>query len=248
MIKIDDLSYRIVEKNLLKNIGFNIEKGEIVGIIGPNGSGKTTLLKHIYGDLKSKEKILFYSKYLEEYSNKELAQKMAILIQENSLEKLEITIFDFCLMGRYSYKKIFEEYNEKDWKIVEEYLKKVGLFEMRERKVKELSGGEKQRLLIARAFIQETEYIILDEPTNHLDIKYGIELMETLKSSGKTIVITLHDLNLAMSYCDKIVVIKNGKLLSIGNPREVLTEKKLKEIFEMDFKIIEVENKKIIYY
>lgn len=248
MIKIDDLSYEINGKNLLKDIGIEIEKEEIVGIIGPNGSGKTTLLKHIYGDLKSKGKILFYEKYLEEYSNRELAQKMAILIQENSLNRLEMTISDFCLMGRYSYKKVFEEYNEEDWKVVEKYLKKLGLFEMRKRKVKELSGGEKQRLLIARAFVQETEYIILDEPTNHLDIKYGIELMEILKKCKKTIVVTLHDLNLAMRYCDKILIIKDGRVVTFGETMEVMREDILKEVFGIEFKIVEIDDKKIIYY
>lgn len=248
MININELSYEVDDKVILQNMTCNIKKNKITGIIGPNGSGKTTFLKHIYKEIPSKNKIYLDNKLVELYDSKNFSRKMSVLIQENNLNKLNLTVFDFCLMGRYPYKKLFEDYNKEDFEIVEFYLNKTNILHYKDRYVNTLSGGEKQRVMITRAFVQETEYIALDEPTNHLDIKVKIELMEILKNINKTIIVTLHDIDLALKFCDEVMIIKNGKLCSFGNTEDIIQEEILNPIFEVDFKIINIDGQKIIYY
>ena len=137
-------------------------------------------------------------------------------------------------MGRTPHKKMLEQDNENDYRIVREMLEKVDMLNYAKRNFSTLSGGEKQRVLLARALAQQVELIILDEPTNHLDIKYQIEILNLVKSLGITVVAALHDLNLAAAYCDRLYVMNKGNIVSSGTPKEVLTTKLIKEVYEVD--------------
>ena len=245
-LQVNNLKFSIDNEEILKDISFDIKKGAFVGIIGPNGSGKSTLLKNIYRVYKpSSGKIILEERLLSKLKEKECAQKIAVLAQESN------TYFDFTVeqivkMGRYPYKSIFEDYSKEDLQIVRQTLQKVGLENDMNRTFSKLSGGEKQRALIARALVQNADFLILDEPTNHLDIGYQIQLMDLVKNLKMTTLAAIHDINLAAMYCDYLIVIHKGKIIKVGSPEEVITVALLKEIFGVNAYVgINPINKKI---
>lgn len=245
-LQVNNLKFSIDNEEILKDISFDIKKGAFVGIIGPNGSGKSTLLKNIYRVYKpSSGKIILEERVLSKLKEKECAQKIAVLAQESN------TYFDFTVeqivkMGRYPYKSIFEDYSKEDLQIVRQTLQKVGLENDMNRTFSKLSGGEKQRALIARALVQNADFLILDEPTNHLDIGYQIQLMDLVKNLKMTTLAAIHDINLAAMYCDYLIVIHKGKIIKVGSPEEVITIALLKEIFGVNAYVgINPINKKI---
>lgn len=230
-LQVRNLKFTIDKKEILKDISFDVPKGSFVGVIGPNGSGKSTLLKNIYRLYKPcSGTISLDNKNLFKMKDKECAKEIAVLAQESN-SQFDFTVEQIVKMGRYPYKSIFEDYSRKDLEIVKEMLKKVGLEDYRERSFSNLSGGEKQRALIARALVQDTDFLILDEPTNHLDIGYQIQLMDIIKELNTTTLSAIHDMNLAAMYCDYIVVMKDGKISRIGKPNEVITSEVLKDVF-----------------
>lgn len=236
-LKVENLHYNINEDSILEGVNIEVKKGEFVGLIGPNGSGKSTLLKNIYKVYKpTKGNIFIDSTGISKLSNKELARKMAVMVQENNLE-FDIKVLDMVILGRYSHKKLLESSNNNDYEVAENSLKEVGLAGYEERSFFSLSGGEKQRVLIARALTQEAEFIILDEPTNHLDIRYQFQIMNILKKQNITVFSSIHDLNIAAFYCDKIFAINNGKIVHNGTPEKVLNKKLIKELFGVEAEI-----------
>lgn len=230
-IQVKNLRFSIDNKETLKDISFDIPKGSFVGIIGPNGSGKSTLLKNIYRLYKpSSGKIILDNKDLSKMKDKECAKEIAVLAQESN-SQFDFTVEQIVKMGRYPYKSVIEDYSKDDLKMVLEMLKKVGLDDYSYRSFSNLSGGEKQRALIARALVQNTDFLILDEPTNHLDIGYQIQLMDLVKSMNITTLSAIHDMNIASMYCDYLIVMKDGQIKKFGNVEEVITSETLKEIF-----------------
>lgn len=230
-VEVKNLTFNIDKNEILKDISFDIPKGSFMGVIGPNGSGKSTLLKNIYRLYKpSTGSILIDNKELGKMKDKDCAKEIAVLAQENSTH-FDFTVEQIVKMGRYPYKSIFEDYSKDDLKMVKDMLKKVGLVNYTDRIFSELSGGEKQRTLIARALVQNTDFLILDEPTNHLDIGYQIQLMDLVKSLNITTLSAIHDMNLAAMYCDYLVVMKDGEIVKFGTVEEVITPKLLKEVF-----------------
>ena len=230
-LQVKNLRFSIDKEEILKDVSFEIKKGSFVGIIGPNGSGKSTLLKNIYRLYKpSSGSIILDHKALDQMKDKECAKKIAVLAQEGSTH-FDFTVEQIVKMGRYPYKTIFEDYSKDDLQMVQDMLKKVGLEKNRQRSFSGLSGGEKQRTLIARALVQNTDFLILDEPTNHLDIGYQIQLMDLVKTLDITIVSAIHDINLAAMYCDYLIVMKDGEIVKVGAVEEVITPCLLKEIF-----------------
>lgn len=231
MIEIKELSYQVRDRQILSQIDMHIKKKEFVGIIGPNGSGKSTLLKNIYKVLKPQEGSIFLmEENLTAMSNREMAQKLSVLIQEQEAS-FDFTVEEVVMMGRHARKKMLESEDNRDKKTVQEILKKIGLYSISSQSFLTLSGGEKQRVLIARAFVQDTPCLILDEPTNHLDIKYQLELMNLVKAQNKTVIAAIHDLNIASLYCSYLYVLKNGQIAVQGPPQEVLTEKTIHEVY-----------------
>ncbi len=233
ILKVDNISYQVDDVSILKDISLDIKVGEFVGVIGPNGSGKSTLLKNIYRVLRpTKGSIYLNSKDISQQTNKQVAKELAVVSQEFDYG-FDFSVRQIVLMGRYPLKEFYELENKEDERIVDLALERVGLKSFKERSFLTLSGGEKQRVLIARAIAQETEFIIMDEPTNHLDVGYQMKVMDLIRSLNKTVLTAIHDLNMAIVYCDKIVVIDQGKIVATGKPSEVITEQMIQDIYDV---------------
>ena len=221
------------------------KKDKFTGIIGPNGSGKSTMLKSIYRVLKPDNGVIYLdSKLLTDYSIRESAQKQAVLSQHNYYA-FDFQVLDLVLMGRTPYKKPMEADNEEDYAIALECLKMVGMDDYRNSNFNQLSGGEQQRVMLARALTQKTECLILDEPTNHLDIKYQLQLLNIIKNSKLTVIAALHDLNIAAMYCDELVAMKNGNILKMGTPDDILTSNFIYEMYEVEADVLKRDNGKL---
>ena len=216
-----------------------------MGIIGPNGSGKSTFLKCVYRILKpTSGEIFFNGKNIDELSFRQTALDLAVVAQHN-FYSFDFNVLDVVLMGRSPHKKILERDNKKDYDIAYKSLEIVGLKDFAERSFTTLSGGEQQRVILARALTQETESLILDEPTNHLDIKYQLQIMDIVKSLNLTVIAAIHDLNIAAMYCDRLVALKDGQIVGAGKPKDLLTEKFIKDLYEVDTQIEVLPNDNI---
>ena len=247
-IKAENINVTLEKNNILKGINIEVDNKEVVGIIGPNGSGKSTLLKCIYRVLKPNDgAILLDNVDIKEMSVKESSKRLAVLSQHNNYN-FDFTVKDIVLMGRSPHKKFMERDNEEDYDIVNEALKKVDMFEFKDRSFQSLSGGEQQRVILARALAQQPKCLILDEPTNHLDIKYQLQLMRIVKGLGIEVIAAIHDLNIAAMYCDKIYVLKDGEIIKYGKPKDVLTKEIIKDVYEVDAEVIVNEDRVNIYY
>lgn len=224
-------------KEILKGIHLDLKNKEFLGIIGPNGSGKSTFLKCVYRVQKpSAGTISFDGKKLDELSYRESALKLAVVAQHNYYS-FDFSVLDVVLMGRSPHKKMMERDNREDYAIARTALETVGLAGFEKRNFSTLSGGEQQRVILARALTQQTECLVLDEPTNHLDIKYQLEIMDIVKSLNLTVMAAVHDLNIAAMYCDRLIAIRKGEVVGIGTPRELLTEKFIHDLYEVDCEI-----------
>ncbi|WP_294131024.1 heme ABC transporter ATP-binding protein [uncultured Clostridium sp.] len=233
-IKAENINITLEKNNILKGINIEVDNKEVVGIIGPNGSGKSTLLKCIYRVLKPNDgAILLDEVDIKDMTVKESSKKLAVLSQHNNYN-FDFTVKDIVLMGRSPHKKFMERDNKEDYDIVNEALKKVDMLEFKDRSFQSLSGGEQQRVILARALAQQPQCLILDEPTNHLDIKYQLQLMRIVKNLNIEVIAAIHDLNIAAMYCDKIYVLKDGEVIKYGNPKNVLTKELIKEVYEVD--------------
>lgn len=247
-LSVQNISFGIDKTDILKDISFDVEQNSFVGIIGPNGSGKSTLLKCIYGVNKpNKGDIYFEKDNLLKISGKERAKKIAVLAQESS-GQFDFSVRQVVEMGRYPHKKTLENYSKEDEEIIERVLVDMKLIDYKERSFNTLSGGEKQRVLIARLLVQESDFIVLDEPTNHLDIGYQIEIMNTIKNMGVTVLAAIHDMNMAALYCDKVILMKKGEVINCGEVEHVLTADMLKTLFNVSAEIHDFKGRKQIVY
>ncbi|MGN0354405.1 MAG: ABC transporter ATP-binding protein [Muricoprocola sp.] len=232
-LKVENLGYQVRQKVILQDVSLEVYKGEFIGIIGPNGSGKSSLLKNIYKMLvPDKGNIYLEGQDLLRMSSHKMAQHLAVVAQENDAN-FDFTVREVVQMGRYPRKKLLETVNQQDAGIVQQMLKKVQMEQFIDRSFLSLSGGEKQRVLIARALAQETEMIILDEPTNHLDIGSQIKTLNLLKQTGKTVLTALHDLSIAARYCDRIYVLKDGRSYADGKTREIINSRLVEELYHL---------------
>ncbi len=226
-------------KEILKGISINAKRGEFVGIIGPNGGGKSTLLKCIYRALKpSSGKILLDGEDLLKMPYKKSALKMAVVGQENEIP-FDFSVEEIVAMGRTPHKKLFDADTDEDRHMVHHALEHLGMESMAKKSFSKLSGGEKQRVLLARAVAQESDFFVLDEPTNHLDISYQLEIFDFIKRLNITVVAAIHDLNMAALYCDRLYVLKDGRIEFSGTPHEVLTEENVFDVYAIKSKITE---------
>lgn len=233
-IRTDALHAMLGGTEILHGIDFTAGDRSLVGVIGPNGSGKSTLLKCIYRVLKPSEGAVFVDgQPLSEYRVRDSAKKIAVLAQHN-FYNFEFTVQDVVLMGRAPHKRALERDSAADFEIVHEAMARVGVAPLRDRLFSTLSGGEQQRVLLARALAQQTPCLILDEPTNHLDIKYQLELLDLVRSLDRTVIAAIHDLNIAAMYCDTIFVMQSGRIVAAGAPRDVLTRSLIRSVYEVD--------------
>ncbi|WP_100402647.1 ABC transporter ATP-binding protein [Bacillus sp. FJAT-42315] len=237
-ISVQNISSSIEKKPLLKNVHVDIASGEFVGLIGPNGSGKSTLLKNIYRVLKPDAgMITLDDENIFKLSSRNVAQKLAVVSQETP-SLFDFTVAEIVSMGRSPHKKFLEADSKKDHQVIDHCLQKVGMTNFIHTPFTSLSGGEKQRVMIARALAQEAQVLVLDEPTNHLDIHHQLQILDLVRKLNMTVFAALHDLNLAAAYCDCIYVIENGEIITSGAPSEVLTTDMLKEVFRVEADII----------
>ena len=238
LLNVDQLSWQISNKVILKDISFTVSKGEVIGIIGPNGAGKTSLLRCLSHQQKNtKTSILSGDVYLKNksinhYNAKELAQHFAHVAQKAEAI-FSLTALDIVKMGLLPHKSMFAVDNDHDKQQIKLALNKVGLAHVEKMNFNQLSGGEQQRLLIARALVQQAQILILDEPTNHLDVYYQHQILNLISQLNITVIMTVHDLNLASQYCQRLLLLDKGQLVADGKPAEVLTEVQLSKVFRL---------------
>ena len=239
IIKIENLHFSYGNRDILKGIDLEISEKKITGILGPNGCGKTTLLKNILGYFKGEQGNIFLDgKESRKFSQKEKAKLISFVPQKSQLMSA-MTVEEFTLMGRLPHlNNSWDGYSKSDMEITKKYLAELDLEKFTERKAVTLSGGEFQRVLLARALTQETKIILLDEPTSALDLNHALDLMEkvreNVKEKGITAAAVLHDLNLAAMFCDELIMLKKGKVCCKGTPQKVLTKENLKKVYDID--------------
>ena len=219
----------------LDSLNFGIQKGDFAGVIGPNGSGKTTLMKAITGEIKTdKGRIFLNDKNLAQLSIREKSQNIAIVTQHT--EPVAITVEDYVLMGRMPYRSNFQFFETKeDRTIANEYMLRTDVYRLKDQLMNQLSGGERQLAGIARALTQHPRLLLLDEPTSQLDISHQIQVLNLVQElnaqMGLTVLMIIHDLNLASEYCDYLIMMKNGSIHIQGTPAEVLNYQTIEEVY-----------------
>ncbi len=250
MVDVKKVSKLFGNKKVIDDVSVKIEKGSITTFIGPNGAGKSTLLSMV-SRLVSKDtgEILIDNKEVSKTKSSELAKKISILKQTNIIN-LRLTIRELVSFGRFPYSQ--GKLSKEDWKYVDEAIEYMELKDIEDKFLDELSGGQKQRAYIAMVIAQDTEYVLLDEPLNNLDMKHSVQIMKVLRRMvdelGKTVVIVIHDINFASCYSDYIVALKNGRVIKEGRPQEIITPEVLKDIYEMNFDIKNINNNRIAVY
>lgn len=236
-----NLSFNYDSIRALQNISLEVNKGEILGLIGPNGSGKTTLLKCVNRKLRTVTgTVLIEDKDISRFSRKEIARNIGVVPQISSVS-FPFTIFDIVLMGRYSRTKRFSKEAEKDISVVQRCLELAGIEHLSSRFITEISGGEYQKVIIARALAQEPKILLLDEPILHLDINHQIEILELIRGLTQkeklAVIMVLHDFNLAARFSDKLLLLEKGSVYSTGSVGDVLTAGNIEKVFQVKVRI-----------
>ncbi len=232
----------------VQDMNIQIKKKEITTIIGPNGSGKSTVLKALTRLLKyRKGMVMLDGRDMLQYDGKELAQHVGVLPQRHSAPP-DFKVKDLVGYGRMPYQKWYSRNNEEDEKVIDWALRVTGTWDLRNKSIQECSGGESQRVWIATVLSQQPEILFLDEPTTYLDISHQLETMRLVRKlnreSGIGVVMVLHDLAQALEVSDRIVVIKNGRKYSEGTPKEVITSKMMKDVYNVDCEILHIPGRR----
>ncbi|WP_406150805.1 ABC transporter ATP-binding protein [Streptomyces sp. NBC_01012] len=230
-VDIDTLTVELAGARLVEDVTLRAGSGQLVGLVGPNGSGKSTLLRCVYRALSpSAGTVRIDGEDLRSMTARESARRIAALPQE-VVPEFDFTVAEIVAMGRLPHQGPVARTTDEDRRMCEAALKGVGAAHLADRGFLTLSGGEKQRVLIARAFAQQPQVLVLDEPTNHLDIAQQLEVLSLVRGSGLTVLTALHDLNLAALHCDALHVIDGGRIVASGAPHDVLTPELLAEVF-----------------
>ena len=249
IINIKKLNYSYGKKEVLKELSLDIDENKLTGIIGPNGCGKSTLAKNIIKYINGKfESFKIMDTDIRELSHKKIAQLISYIPQKSTIIS-NISVFDYVLLGRFPLlKNSWDNYSEKDYEIVENNINLLNIKELRNRNVETLSGGELQKALLARALAQEAKILLLDEPTSALDLNNAVEFMKILKNisikKNISVIIIIHDLNLASLFCDSLIILKDGRFIEKGSPKEVINEANIKSVYNLDCKVCYNENDK----
>ena len=242
MIELKNVTCGYGDFPVLKDISLQIAEGDFCALLGPNGAGKSTLLYTIMGYLKPSEGyITIFEKDIAKIKHSWLAKQIAFVPQETRSE-FDHTVQETVLMGRYPYLGFLQSYSSEDYEAVDAVLENLKLTEFKHRWLSEISGGEKQRVLIARALVQQTPFILLDESLSQLDINYQIEIMKLLRTihskENKTVLIVSHNINLASNYAERLIFLKEGKLLAAGKPEDLMQKETLKDLFAVELDIM----------
>lgn len=236
MLRLSNLSSGYLGNDVIKDISFEINEGGFLGVIGPNGSGKTTLFRTITKIItKYKGQLLYKDKEIKNWSVRTLAREIAV-VPQFLLLTFPFNVYDFIALGRTPYLGRFEPVSIKDKKVIESSMQITECLHLGRRLVTELSGGELQRVFLAQALAQEPKLLLLDEPTSHLDIGHQADILHLLKKlnkeQGLTILIILHDLNLASDYSERLLLLDEGKIYRLGSPAEVLTYQNIEAVYK----------------
>lgn len=254
MLRTNNLSVGYDKKVVVSDINIEVKNGEILCLLGSNGAGKTTILRSLSKlIIPIKGEIYLNDVDIKHISRKTLSKKMALVLTNRLLGDL-MTVQDVVNMGRYPYTGFFGNLSKKDLMMVDDSLESVNAIHLKKRYFDELSDGEKQKVLVARALVQEPEIIILDEPTTHLDIKHRLELMNILKKLSKeksiSVILSLHEIDIALKSCDKVALVKNNKVIAYGQPEDMVDENMINSLYELDDKnfnsllgAVEISNK-----
>ena len=250
MISIKGLSKSFGKKPVVENVSLEIQPKAITSFIGPNGAGKSTLLSMVSRLLDADTGEVFLDKTdVKKFKSDDFAKRVAILKQTNNLN-IRLTVRELVSFGRYPYSK--GRLNAEDEKLVDQALEYMNLTDMEDKFLDELSGGQKQRAFISMVIAQDTEYILLDEPLNNLDMKHSVQIMKILRKLvddlGKTVVIVLHDINFASVYSDRIVALKDGRLIKDGPTHEIINSESLREVYDMHIPVQEQDGCRICVY
>jgi ABC-type cobalamin/Fe3+-siderophores transport systems, ATPase components len=238
MLDTNSLKFSYDGKLVLDDVTLNVEKGEVIGILGPNGCGKTTLLKNLNKNLLPQSGcIMLNDMDILSLKKKDVAKEIAVIPQSNEI-RFAFTVREIVSMGRMPFMNTFSSETREDMEIIDNAMKKAGIFEFKDRLINTMSGGERQKVIIARALAQTPLVLLMDEPTLHLDICAQFDVLDTIyelsKKEALTVVIVSHDLPMVVRYCDRIVMLKEQKIFALGTPEEVLTPENMKEIFNID--------------
>ena len=249
IINIEKLNYSYGKKEVLKELSLDIDENKLTGIIGPNGCGKSTLAKNIIKYINGKfESFKIMDTDIRELTHKKIAQLISYIPQKSIIIP-NISVFDYVLLGRFPLlKNSWDNYTKKDYEIVENNINLLNIKELRDRNIETLSGGELQKALLARALAQEAKILLLDEPTSALDLNNAVEFMKILKNisikKDISVIIIIHDLNLASLFCDSLIILKDGRFIEKGSPKEVINEENIKSVYNLDCKVCYNENDK----
>ena len=250
MVEVKNLFKRYNNKTVVDDVSIQIPKGKITSFIGPNGAGKSTVLSMISRLIaRDSGEVLIDGQDMGNFKSKDLAKKIAILKQSNHIN-IRLTIRELVAFGRFPYSQ--GRLTKEDWRYVDEAIDYMELGDMQDKFLDQLSGGQQQRAFIAMVIAQNTEYILLDEPLNNLDMKHSVQIMKVLRrladELGKTVIIVIHDINFASCYSDHIVALKDGKVVHNGPTEQVINSNVLKEIYDMDIEIQNINDNKICVY
>ena len=250
MVDIKNVFKSYNKKPVIEDVSLTIPKGKITSFIGPNGAGKSTLISMISRLIaKDAGLITIDGEDITKQNDRELARKISILKQSNTMN-VKLTVRELISFGRFPYSQ--GRLTKMDWEKVDEAIDYMELNDIQHKYLDELSGGQRQRAFIAMVLAQDTEYILLDEPLNNLDMRHSVQIMKTLRrlvdELGKTVIIVIHDINFASCYSDEIVALKDGKIVKQGPTCDVIDKCVLKEIYDMDIEIKEIEDQRICVY
>ena len=241
-LNVKDLCYKYRDKPVLDGATVEIRPGEILGILGVNGSGKTTLLKNLNRNLSPESGAVYLDgSDLQEMTKKDIAKTIAAVPQGNEI-RFAFTVEEMVAMGRIPFMRQFEGESSEDLKIIEQAMRDTGLWEMKDRLINEMSGGERQKVIIARALAQTPKYLLMDEPTNHLDISAQFDVLDLVsglaRKNGISVVLVSHNLPMAARYCDRVALVKDHTIICTGTPEEILTPENMREVFSVDGELI----------
>ena len=250
MIEIKNISKTYGTTEVLQDVSVTIEKGKITTFVGANGAGKSTLLNIVGRIIKQNSgEVLLEGQPISKIKDRDMAKKLAFLKQSNFVN-VKITVRELVAFGRFPHSQ--GRLKKDDQEAIDQAISYMGLEDLQDKYIDQISGGQRQRAFIAMTVAQDTDYILLDEPLNNLDMKYSVQIMQTLQKlvedTGKTIVLVIHDINFASCYSDVIVALKDGKIVKAGTVDEVVEADVLREVFDLDFKVQDINNCKLCFY
>lgn len=232
LLRVSELGWKASGKQILSDINFEIREGEFVGLIGPNGSGKSSLMRCIYRvNQPDSGLVQFAGQNIWQQAPRETAKNIAVILQEHS-DHMGLCVEEIVALGLTPHKQLFERDSREDRERLHNVLKRVDLSALAHSQFQHLSGGEKQRVMLARAMLQSPKLLIMDEPTNHLDIHYQIDMLRLVKQMNVSVLASFHDLNLAAAFCDRILLLEQGQLIKTGTPEDVLTEDMISRVYQ----------------